>query len=79
MTLPTLRCSIPSQKEKKETKKKIKGKRRKLGQQEWKLTAKELLKPLHLTKNRMLLQSLLAHYLHSIVINEKWMFVKFLQ
>ena len=25
------------------------------------------------------LQSLLAHYLHSIVINEKWMFFKFVQ
>ena len=34
-----------------------------LVQQEWKLTAKELLKPLHLSKSRMMLQSLLAHYL----------------
>ena len=33
-----------------------------LGQNEWKLTAKKLLKPLHLSKSRML-QSLLAHYL----------------
>ena len=48
---------------KKGNKNKIKGKERKLGQQEWKLTAKELLKPLHLSKSRMMLQSLLAHYL----------------
>ena len=50
---------------KKGNKNKIKGKQRKLGQQQWKLhvTAKELLKPLHLSKSRMMLQSLLAHYL----------------
>ena len=44
-------------------KKKIKGKQRKLVQQEWKLTAKGLLKPLHLSKSSMMLQSLLARYL----------------
>ena len=48
---------------KKGNKNKIKGKQRKLGQQEWKLTAKELLKPLHLSKSSMMLQSLLARYL----------------
>ena len=47
---------------KKGNKNKIKGKQKKLGQKEWKLTAKDLLKPLHLSKNRMMLQSLLAHY-----------------
>ena len=55
--------SIPSQQEKRENKNKIKGKQKKLGKQEWKLTAKELLKPLHLSRNRIMLQSLLAHYL----------------
>ena len=43
-----------SKPKRKKRKQKRKGKRRKLGQQEWKLTAKELLKPLHLTKNRMI-------------------------
>ena len=42
---------------------KIKGNQKKLGQKEGKLTAKKLLKPLHLSKSRMMLQSLLAHYL----------------
>ena len=50
------------QQEKRGNKNKIKGKQKKLGQKEWKLTAKDLLKPLHLSKNRMMLQSLLAHY-----------------
>ena len=54
------RCS--RQQEKRGNKNKIKGKQKKLGQKEWKLTAKDLLKPLHLSKNRMMLQSLLAHY-----------------
>ena len=40
-----------------------KGKQKKLGQKDWKLTAKELLKPLHLCKSGMMLQSLLVHYL----------------
>ena len=40
-----------------------KGKQRKLGQKDWKLTAKELLKPLHLCKSGKMLQSLLVHYL----------------
>ena len=48
---------------KKETKTKLKESKKKLGQKEWKLTAKKLLKPLHLSRNRMMLQSLLAHYL----------------
>ena len=51
-----------NEQEKKGNKSKIKAKQRKLGQKEWKLTAKDLLKPLHLSKNRMMLQSLLAHY-----------------
>ena len=74
MTLPTLqnwkenvpgslRCSIPSQQEKKGNKNNVKGKQKKLGQKEWKLSAKELLKPLHLSKSGMMLQSLLVHYL----------------
>ena len=54
--------SKPTRK-KKEGKNKIKGKQKKLEQKEWKVTAKELLKPLHLSKSRMMLQSLLAHYL----------------
>ena len=54
----SLRCSIPSKQEKKGNKNKIKGKQRKLGQKDWKLTAKELLKPLHLSKSRLMLQSL---------------------
>ena len=37
--------------------------KKKLGQKEWKLTAKKLLKPLHLSKSGIMLQSLLAHYL----------------
>ena len=37
--------------------------KKKLEQKEWKLTAKKLLKPLHLSKSGMMLQSLLAHYL----------------
>ena len=53
--------SKPTSKKRKQNK--IKAKQRKLGQQEWKLTAKELLKPLHLSKSRTMLQSLLAHYL----------------
>ena len=32
-------------------------------QQEWKLTTKGLLKPLHLSKSSMMLQNLLARYL----------------
>ena len=44
-------------------KNKIKGKQKKLRQKEWKLTAKKLLKPLHLSKSGIMLQSLLAHYL----------------
>ena len=48
---------------KKGNKNKIKGKQKKLGRKEWKSTAKELLKPLHLSKSRMMLQSLLVHYL----------------
>ena len=48
---------------KKENKNKIKGKQKKLEQKEWKLTAKKLLKPLHLGKGGIMLQSLLAHYL----------------
>ena len=48
---------------KKGNKNNIKGKQKKLGQKEWKLTAKELLKPLHLCKSGMMLQSLLVHYL----------------
>ena len=59
----SLRCIIPSQQVKKGNKNKIKGKQRKLGQKEWKLTAKELLKPLHLGKSSMMLQNLLVHYL----------------
>ena len=38
-------------------------KQKKLGQKEWKLTAKTLLKPLHLSKSSMMLQSLLVHHL----------------
>ena len=48
---------------KKGNKNKIKEQKKKLGQKEWKLTAKELLKPLHLCKSGMMLQSLLVHYL----------------
>ena len=48
---------------KKGNKNKKKIKQKKLGQKEWKLTAKEFLKPLHLSKSRMIFQSLLAHYL----------------
>ena len=40
---------------KKGNKNKIKEQKKKLGQKEWKLTAKELLKPLHLSKSRMML------------------------
>ena len=53
--------SKPTSKKRKQLK--IKAKKASLWQQEWKLTAKELLKPLHLSKSRMMLQSLLAHYL----------------
>ena len=48
---------------KKGNKNKKKIKQKKLGQKEWKLTAKEFLKPLHLSKSRMIFQSLLPHYL----------------
>ena len=57
------KVQYPSQQVKKGNKNKIKGKqKKKVGQNEWKLTAKELLKPLHLRKSRMMLQRLLAHY-----------------
>ena len=42
---------------------KTKGKPKKLARKEWKSTAKEFLKPSHLSKSRMMLQSLLVHYL----------------
>ena len=42
---------------------KTKGKQKKLARKEWKSTAKEFLKPSHLSKSRMMLQSLLVHYL----------------
>ena len=50
----SLGCSIPSQQEKrgrkqKQNKRKAKKKKKKLGQKDWKLTAKELLKPLRLS------------------------------
>ena len=52
-----------NEQEKKGNKSKIKAKQRKLGQKEWKLTAKEPIETiLHLSKNRVMLQSLLAHY-----------------
>ena len=51
-------------------KNKIKAKQKKLGQKEWKLTAKDLLKPLHLSKNRMMLQSLLP--IISSLSRNKW-------
>ena len=52
---------------KKGNKNKIKAKQKKLGRKEWKSTAKELLKPLHLSKSRMMLVtepvgSLSLHY-----------------
>ena len=55
----SLGCSIPSQQEKrgrkqKQNKRKVKKKAR---QKEWKKTAKELLKPLHLSESRMMLNT----------------------
>ena len=44
-------------------KNKIKGKQKKARAKRMEVNAKELLKPLHLSKSRMMLQSLLAHYL----------------